>query len=872
MQTKLFARGRGSAVAGRSHTTLENSYAVQLGVSALALAAVMVLAPSPAAAQAQPAGVETISIPPQDLNGALEELGEETGLQIAYRSADVDGRMSSGVQGRYRPQDALALVLAGTGLSFQQTGEDAVMLVAAAEAGDGDGAIRLGTLGVAGEAPAYQPAPSSLATKTTLPLEKTPFTINQASEELIRERGDSSIYETLERFAGVTSVSSNGDIGQSMSRSINVRGFSVSGNNQLLINGQRTYGSAGSARSAYSLEAVEVLRGPAALYYGAAEPGGVVNYAYKRPQEEARHVVLASTDDQGSYGGMIDTTGPLNEGKTLLYRLAAGYDRYEDDQDHIFQEPASILGALTFKPTSKFETTFTYEWLDVESVPEQENNKLIGEGPDEGEYYPVPRDFFWGSLNDRAVRETHTFLWDARWEASEYFTIKTNATYQDYEQWWQNTRINSSRGSGNPAPDAEGNVPRYVSGRQSEGSSWSVGADVTGMFDTGPFFHEWLVGGGFGHEEGRSSGRAVASETRPGGAYEVGPINIYDPVYRDWPYQYRIWDDPLGEKNEREDTNFYLQDLISLPNEKTRVMLAAGWSQYEDIPSNPDQANKTDKWSPRIALMHDLTPDLMVYASYGQSFSPNSLGMLDGAGDYITTPQEGSQYEIGLKQVFSQGRAVATASVFRIEKENMPMPLQDAAAGECDPEAAPAPGEPASFDGTGDCRYQLNGLEVSQGAEVEVSGRFTDWWSGTASYAYLDTEYDETDDLASLGRTFPYTPKHNLSVWNKFDVLRTEARGKVSLGIGATYWSKGHGSWGEPDASGNRTSYNDAYTLVNAGLFWDDIDVGGKDLKISLNVDNLFDKTYYDRRRFPEGGTIVWGDERRFSLSAQLEF
>lgn len=840
------------------------------GAAALALALLPGVVVPVAHAQQQEAELEhDVSIPAGPVSTALEALNAQTGLQAVYKSADVEGTTTQGFQGKATATEALAALLVGTGLGFQESGPGTVVLTPAN--GNGD-VITLGLLGVEGEAPVYQPAPSSLATKTTLPPEKTPFTISQASEELIRERGDSSIYETLERFAGVTTASSNGDIGQSMSRGVSVRGFSVSGSNQLLVNGQRTYGSAGSARSAYSLEAVEVLRGPAALYYGAAEPGGVVNYSYKRPQEEARHVVLAKTDDQGSYGGMVDLTGPLNESKTLLYRFSGGYDHYEDDQDHIWQEPASILGALTFAPNDRFETTFTYEWLDVESVPEQENNKLIGSGPTEGEYYDVPRDFFWGSLNDRAVRETDTLLWDAKWDASEYFTIRANATYQEYDQWWQNTRIESVRGAGSPPPDANGDVPRYVSGRQSEGSSWSVGTDITGTFSTGAFFHEWLVGGGVGHEEGRSSGRAVAGESGSGDEYEVGPINVFNPVHRDWPYQYRIWDDPLGEANERDDRNFYLQDLISLPNGKTRVMLAAGWSEYEDTPSDPDQAQTTDKWSPRIALMHDLTPDLMAYASYGQSFTPNGLGMLDAGGSYITSPQEGAQYEIGLKQVFSQGRAVATASVFRIEKENMPMPLQDASAGECDPEAAPAPGTPATYDGMGDCRYALNGMEISEGAEIDVSGRFTDWWSGTFSYAWLKTEYDETDDLASLGRSFPYTPEHNLSIWNKFRLVRTADRGDISLGIGATYWSEAHGTWSSPDANGERTSHNGGYTLVNAGLYWEKVKVAGKELKLSLNVDNLFDETYYDRRRFRDSGTIVWGDERRVSISAQMVF
>ncbi|SCW69633.1 TonB-dependent Receptor Plug Domain [Sphingobium faniae] len=99
-----------------------------------------------------------------------------------------------------------------------------------------------------------------------MPIRQTPFTINQATEELIRERGDINIFETLESFASVSTVSSNVDIGQGISRSINVRGFDLASSGQQLINGQRNYSLGSQNRNADNLERVELFRGPAALY------------------------------------------------------------------------------------------------------------------------------------------------------------------------------------------------------------------------------------------------------------------------------------------------------------------------------------------------------------------------------------------------------------------------------------------------------------------------------------------------------------------------------------------------------------------------------------------------------------------------------
>jgi len=830
-------------------------------------------------AQAPAAGVTVVSIdlPAQDLAQALVELGRYAGLSVVFDPAQTAGLQAPAVRGEMTPQQALDRLLAGSGLSAVVRGQVATVRPDEVSAARSPGTV-LAPITITGQTPEGYIAdmPSTVATKTRLPPRQTPFTVNQASAELIQERGDATVYDTLEYFAGVTTSSNNGDSGQNMSRDINVRGFNTGGTGQLLINGQRTYGTASSARSADSMESIELLRGPAALYYGAAEPGGIINYQYKRPKAEDEYTVRLRLDDEGSYGTMADLTGPLNKEGTLLYRLVGSYNRDEDDQRHIWQQPKSVLAALSYIPNARFETTLTYERMDMESVPEQENNIRITNpaSPYYGQYYPVPRDFFWGSKNDRVVTKTDTLLWDMAWRPSRHFNVNGYATYQQTKGWWQNTRINS----GANGPDATGNVQRYVSGRQTESHNWSAGLDLSGAFDTRGFRHEWLTGFGYGHAISRSSGRQVATDTRPGQPYNPGPINIFDPHYSNWHFQDRIWEDPLGYPTRRDDLNVYFQDMLHLPDDKTRIMLAMGWSRYYNRAYGAGETTRSrvSRWSPRLAIMHDLTPSSTIYASYGESFAPQeSLTLLDMSGAYIMDPIEGKQYEIGFKQDLFDARAMFTAAVFLIDKKNMPIQAQDDA--QCDPLAAPAPGTPGSTDGTGDCRYAMNGLERSQGLELTLSGMVTDWWSAALSYSYLDTEYRKTDDAWSRGRTKAYTPRHSLSLWNKFRVYNDADYGRAYVGVGMRAWSKSHGNWRDPASApaynpNTRTDWNPGYGLVDLGLFYENQLANGMGLKMQLNVSNLFDKTYYDRRRFASGSTVVWGDERRITLTTQLTF
>lgn len=87
------------------------------GTSVFALAALAVAA-APAAARAErSAGTVTFAIPAGSLARALSSFSSTTGQQVIAPAALVDGRRTSGLNGRYSVQAGLALLLRGTGLT-----------------------------------------------------------------------------------------------------------------------------------------------------------------------------------------------------------------------------------------------------------------------------------------------------------------------------------------------------------------------------------------------------------------------------------------------------------------------------------------------------------------------------------------------------------------------------------------------------------------------------------------------------------------------------------------------------------------------------------------------------------------------------------
>ncbi|MBT2188319.1 TonB-dependent receptor [Sphingobium nicotianae] len=100
-----------------------------LGATILASSLVLV---SPADAQEMAAAgrqMVDFNIPAQDLGAALNELGRQAGVNIAFPVETVAGRTSARLRGKFTPAEAARRLAAGTGLRVTETGRGALVLV-----------------------------------------------------------------------------------------------------------------------------------------------------------------------------------------------------------------------------------------------------------------------------------------------------------------------------------------------------------------------------------------------------------------------------------------------------------------------------------------------------------------------------------------------------------------------------------------------------------------------------------------------------------------------------------------------------------------------------------------------------------------------
>ena len=224
-----------------------------------------------------------------------------------------------------------------------------------------------------------------------IPLIDTPAAIQIIPRLVIEEQGARRLSDVMRNVSGVQNGSTRGgrvDIfvmrGFQMGR-IARDGFPPA----ISFNDGQRLGLA-------NVERVEVLKGPASVLYGAAEPGGLINVVTKRPEAESRYSFTGKAGSFDFYNADIDLNQPLTKDGKLLARLNASYESADSFRDlFIKSERTHLAPSLRWRPTARTTADFDLEYYKVER-PYDPGLIAIG-----GKALALPRERFLGSRMDR---------------------------------------------------------------------------------------------------------------------------------------------------------------------------------------------------------------------------------------------------------------------------------------------------------------------------------------------------------------------------------------------------------------------------------------------------------------------------------------
>jgi len=259
------------------------SYHSVLLLSATLLAGLPHGAPAHAQSAAQ-GQTKNYSIPAGPLTGALNTFAAQSGLQILFDASVANGKTTAGVSGARTPNQALATILSGTGITYRYTGQSTITLDGPGTNGAGatvEGAIALDTIDVSGGGGAEATA--------DLPYQ-TPGSSSYISAQQIERFPGTTAGDVFKSTPGViAAMNHNGS-----SVDVNIRGLQGMNRVKVTIDGtQQTTstwrGYLGADDRTYVdpdlIASIGIEKGPTSGAAGAGVNGGVVAFRTLEAQD-----------------------------------------------------------------------------------------------------------------------------------------------------------------------------------------------------------------------------------------------------------------------------------------------------------------------------------------------------------------------------------------------------------------------------------------------------------------------------------------------------------------------------------------------------------------------------------------------------------
>ena len=643
---------------------------------------------------------------------------------------------------------------------------------------------------VTGEQDGYLVPEASIATRTDTPLRDIPQSIQVIPRQVIEDQQATSIEEVLENAAGVTFL---GNI-DAQGIDFAIRGFDSA---PVLRDGFRLLGFAGSggatAPEVAILEQVEVLRGPASVLFGQAEPGGVINLVSKQPLSEPYYNVQIQGGNRGFVSPSIDFSGPVTDDGRVLYRFNALYRQENSfrDFDEDFNRFA-IAPTVTWQIGDRTDLTFNLEYINDDD-PADFGTVLVGDGDT-----VIP--------DDRVINNPDDTI------EKDYLSVGYTLEHRFSENWQLRNRFSFISDEFDYSvidlpfffDESTGIVSRGFTDRDNEDEFYSLYTNLQGNFSTGPIGHTLLFGVDVSRTE--SSGFTRFSTTPE----FVTFLDIFNPDYSSAPapdsesipiaFGSDITTDRLG---------IYLQDQIDLLD---NLILVAG-VRYDtvdqdttDIVTDLETNQYDDAVTPRVGLVYQPIEPVSLYANYARSFNPN--GGTDAQGQPFE-PEEGRGFEVGIRAEPIENRLAMTLAYFDIVKRNV---------------LVSDPVVPFASVATGEQR--------SRGVDFDVTGEILPGWNVIASYAYIDAEVTE-DTTDIVGNRLIGIPEHSASLWTTYEIQSGNLQG-LGFGVGFNFIGDRQGDLANSFEA-------DSYFLANAALFY-----RRDNWRLGVNIDNLFDSDYIE--------------------------
>ncbi|MFW0696810.1 TonB-dependent siderophore receptor [Aliarcobacter butzleri] len=584
------------------------------------------------------------------------------------------------------------------------------------------------------------------------------------------------------------------------------RGFSV---NYYLFDGIPTYSSSAIDPDLILYDRVEIIKGANGLMTGAGNPGMGLNYIRKHANSK---VFVGNLNLSGGswdkYSASMDIMTPLNNDGTIRARFIAKHQDNKSFLDFYKKTNDTFYGVVDMDLT---DTTYLSLGTSYEDI-KRDGIRWGG----------LPAFYTDGSQTNFNRSKNFSDDWT-------YWDNKTTNYFVDFKQYIYNdislnlSYLNREIKTDNSMVFLLGKVDKNTKNIVGDYMSWeseskakehNIDLYTSIPFEIAKLDQEIILGVSYNNSKVTEK---VAEDYLSASSINFNNISIPKPIYSNF---------DIYSPNKTIQKAYYLTGKISLLEDLKLISgIRVSFWEYK---SDDGEGNRkfNNEITPYTGLVYDINDNHSAYISYTSIFQPTTN--VDEQDNYLD-PIVGKSYEVGIKGEYFNGYLNTYLSLFRIEQ--------------------------TGFENTGiktpkgnDVSKRIDGV-VSKGFEIGASGNITDTFSLDFGLTNFEAKNpDGTDFETKNSRT-------TANIWSKYTY--NDYRYGTGLNYKSKFYKKG--------ATVNQDIIQDGFVTV-------DLMAGykiNKNFDIQLNINNLFDKKYYEGI----GDFIMnYGEPRSFAVNMKYSF
>ncbi|WP_313523406.1 TonB-dependent receptor [Shinella sp.] len=783
-------------------------------------------APAVAQAPAQSqSAARSIVVPGGPLTPALNSLAAQTGLQILYDASLANGKSTAGARGSLTPEQALKVVLAGTGVDARFAGSNHVTLsVDPAETGATTGGI--------GEGATMLEAITLYGAREATTLNDTTASVGIVDARAIQNGQIRHTQDAYRRLANVldSATVNSGFVIRGMSSEGFVPGGAPVGS--LYVDGilQTRYNSRFGARNLWDVEQVEVYRGPQSTLSGRAAMSGAVYIKSKDPTFDKEVELSSTVGSNNLVGGAFVVNTPLAEDQIAL-RIAGAFERSRSDvsysnfshyagyDDLTTDISGTIRAKVLFTPSEMPETRAVATYSYSKDRP---NDRLVGLYDGRGDFNNNPdtyTEYRWTEVHNLGLELTHDFSDALR------FTSQTGFQYG----------INKRR-------SVDADTPGYVTGIWGTDNDSIITQELRLNYEADRW--KWVAGVFGSHQVFDGASRFIAEpypDFMPGVIYQLDDdqnrrtTNLA--VFGEATYEFApTWFATVGGR----------LDYLKEKNTELNSMVLHGMDPVWSPPNGTSSFNEVN-FVPKVGLVKAFGDNHKVGVTYSQGFRSGGSYVNRSRAPVYTIdtydPEYSQSYELSYKGMLLDDRLTLNTNLFYTKYTDQQVEIRP--------------------------RSDIPGYRVTENAassrawgfEIEPTYQITDQFSAFASIGYLNTKFLEWNHGGlgdQAGKPFPEAPEWTVGFGGRY-----EFENGVYVGADAKYTTDYNSRFG------TKGMYAiDSRFLVNA-------QAGFKkdNWEITAFAENLTDEKYFTivdpDAALPFGQA---GARRSFGLNVRAKF